>query len=390
MNKREIKTILYILLPLLFVVAITWSLLKNSPSNSEQIAKQNVVVSATSSDLENRLLLLEQKNKELEDKLSREATAKPSTEVRNITPTVPQKLTNAQIIAKTKPAVVYIETSSGIGTGMIISESGEILTNAHVVIGIDSADIKLTDGRSFPAVIVGRDEVLDVALLKINGANLPKITLANSSLVKQGDDVFTLGFPFGIDGDVSFKEGTISRTLTDDTGTYFETSAEIHHGNSGGPMVNTAGEVIAINTASYGLTVGGVQIGETIKFAIPINLAKSQLGFLREGGKALEWSRDRAFGVMTIYNKQSAPQRLIKNTRFESPEGVVFRITQGSVTVPAMKDGAPGMLSVTIFADETGAKYNIQPTTFKIPGIKGTVAYDLVYGQSAQAMVGGK
>ncbi len=99
----------------------------------------------------------------------------------------------------------------------------------------------------------------------------------------QGDDVFTLGYPFGLEGDVSFKEGTISRRISSNDTTYLETSAEIHPGNSGGPLVNKYGEVIGINTASYGQTIEGVIIGEAIKFAIPINIAKDIIPELKDG-----------------------------------------------------------------------------------------------------------
>ena len=99
----------------------------------------------------------------------------------------------------------------------------------------------------------------------------------------QGDDVFTLGYPFGLEGDVSFKEGTISRRISDGDTTYLETSAEIHPGNSGGPLVNKYGEVVGVNTMAYGESIGGVSVGETIKFAISINTAKNLIPELKSG-----------------------------------------------------------------------------------------------------------
>jgi hypothetical protein len=190
-----------------------------------------------------------------------------------------KKLTNSEIIKKIKPAVVYIETSEGVGSGMIIESNGYILTNAHVVADVNSAKIYLYNGISKTASVVGKDENLDVALLKIDSNNYSKVDLGDSDKVEQGDDVFTLGFPFGIKGDVSFKEGTISRRIE----SYFETSAEIHPGNSGGPLVNRYGQVIGVNTAIFGKSISGVQLGETIKLAIPINNAKNLIPDLKAG-----------------------------------------------------------------------------------------------------------
>lgn len=298
-------------------------------------------------------------------------------------------LSNAEIIKKTKPAVVYIRTSSGAGSGMLIDSTGIILTNAHVVVGVSDAQIKLSDGRTFSASVLGRDEVLDVALLKIQGSRLPSIEFADSSLVQQGDDVFTLGYPFGLEGDVSFKEGTISRTLIDDDVTYFETSAEIHPGNSGGPLVNNEGRVVGINTASFGISTAGVQLGETIKFAIPINLAKEKLVELMGGSDSLKWALARAFGVVVLYNESDSSQRLVKSTRLVSADGKIFRITQEGVTIPAKTNGIPGTFEVTVFAEKTGAGYNLPPTIFKIPGFSGDPRYDQIYGRSTKQMSGG-
>src|SRR3989338_1884047 len=170
---------------------------------------------------------------------------------------------------------------------MIIDSSGYILTNAHVVWDVSAAKIKLSDGRSLSAEVVGRDEIVDLAILKIVGASFPVVTFGNSASVAQGDEVFTLGYPFGLEGDVSFKEGTISRRISDGDATYLETSAEIHPGNSGGPLVNKYGEVVGINSASYGQSIKGITVGETIKFAIPINVAKSILPDLKAGRKII-------------------------------------------------------------------------------------------------------
>jgi len=192
-------------------------------------------------------------------------------------------LSNSEIIKRVKPATVFIETTKGTGSGMIMDASGYILTNAHVVWDVSAAKIKLSDGRSLSAEVVGRDEIVDLAILKIVGASFPAVTFGNSGSVAQGDEVFTLGYPFGLEGDVSFKEGTISRRISDGDATYLETSAEIHPGNSGGPLVNKYGEVVGVNSAGYGYSAQGVNIGETIKLAIPINVAKELIPQLKGG-----------------------------------------------------------------------------------------------------------
>ena len=192
-------------------------------------------------------------------------------------------LANQEIINKVKPAVVYVSVNSGSGTGMILDSTGNILTNAHVVEGFNSATIKLADNRVFSANVIGRDEYVDLAILKINSTNLPYVEFGNSDTTNQGDEVYTLGYPFGIEGDVSFKEGTVSRKLTDSGYEYIETSADIHPGNSGGPLVNQYGFVVGVNTFTIGKTVSGIQVGETIKFSISINTAKLYIDLLKAG-----------------------------------------------------------------------------------------------------------
>lgn len=190
------------------------------------------------------------------------------------------KLSNSQIIAKVKPATVYIATENGSGSGVIFTTDGYVLTNDHVVKGVTEANVSLSTGEVIYGTVIGRNEVVDLAVIKLNTTKqLPKIDFGDSDKIQQGDEVFTFGFPFGIEGDVSFKEGTISRRIE----AYFETSAEIHPGNSGGPLVNRYGQVIGINTAIFGKSISGIQLGETIKLAIPINNARNLIPDLKAG-----------------------------------------------------------------------------------------------------------
>ena len=187
-----------------------------------------------------------------------------------------RSLSNRNIIAKVKPAVVYIETEQKSGSGMIIESTGYILTNAHVVSDSNTANVTLSDGRKFIATIVGRDENIDLALLKIYVTGLPVILLGDSNSIEQGDPVFALGYPLGLEGDVSFKDGTLSRRLLLGGVTYLEISAQILPGNSGGPLVDEHGNVIGVNTLAIGTK-------ETLKFALPINIAKNLIPELKNG-----------------------------------------------------------------------------------------------------------
>lgn len=193
-------------------------------------------------------------------------------------------LLNKNIIARVKPSVTYIETTDGSGSGVIIGADGYILTNAHVVSGVSYATVKLSNGGSYRGTVVGRDENIDLALLQISATGLSAAFLGDSDSVEQGDPVFTFGYPLGIEGDVAFKDGTLSRRQKIDGTAYLEISAQILPGSSGGPLVNQSGEVIGINTLAVGaLKISGVLIGETLKFALPINVAKNLIPELKNG-----------------------------------------------------------------------------------------------------------
>lgn len=263
---------------------------------------------------DNQTQVLENRVKELEKKLSGQSTptpattetnkpvSKPTISVSELKKQAPQQykalvdenktqlleasklLSNKNIIARVKPSVVYIETVTSSGSGVIVGADGYILTNTHVVSGTNSATIKIANGTSFNGAVVGRDENIDLALLKISATGLSAAFLGDSDLVEQGDSVFTFGYPLGIEGDVAFKDGTLSRRQKIDGTTYLEISAQILPGNSGGPLVNQSGEVIGINTLAIGaLKISGVLIGETLKFALPINVAKSLIPDLKNG-----------------------------------------------------------------------------------------------------------
>ncbi len=284
------KTIIYIFCSVLVISFLSYVGIKQYKNyqvdSRDEIVKKNV----QGSDIP-ELSEIEKLQKEVEElKRQQSSQAQPSMSRQGLVNTSSVKraiLSNTDIIKKIKPATVFIEITKGSGSGMIIDSSGYILTNAHVVWDVSAAKIKLSDGRSLSAEVIGRDEIVDLAILKIVGSGFSKVSFGNSDNVTPGEDVFTLGYPFGLEGDVSFKEGTISRRINDGSTTYLETSAEIHPGNSGGPLVNKYGEVIGINTASYGQSIKGVTVGETIKLAIPINVAQNLIPELKTGRRVV-------------------------------------------------------------------------------------------------------
>lgn len=161
----------------------------------------------------------------------------------------------------------------GQGSGFITDSSGIILTNAHVIKGADSVTVKLKDGRSFEGEVRGLDEPSDLAVIKIDGENLPVAFLGNSARVKVGDWAIAVGNPLGLDNTVtlgivsSLNRASSEVGIPDKRLDFIQTDAAINPGNSGGPLVNSQGEVIGINTA---IRADGQGIG----FAIPIDEAK--------------------------------------------------------------------------------------------------------------------
>jgi Do/DeqQ family serine protease len=174
----------------------------------------------------------------------------------------------------------------GLGSGVIVSGDGYILTNYHVVDSADDVRVDLTDGRTLSAKVIGTDKPSDLAVIKINATDLHPIAIGNSDKVQVGDVVLAVGNPLGIGQTVTM--GIISakgRSTSAGDGSYedfLQTDAPINHGNSGGALVNTKGELVGIN--SQILSDGGEgNIG--IGFAIPANMAEHVMTDLRKDGK---------------------------------------------------------------------------------------------------------
>ncbi len=186
-----------------------------------------------------------------------------------------------------QPAPPTRETGS-LGSGFIISPDGYVVTNNHLIASasgtgtVDSVVVTLTDRKEYPARIVGRDPASDLALLKVEGKNLPFVNFGDSSRVRVGDWVLAIGNPYGLNGTVT--AGIISALHRGITGAgaydrYIQTDASINMGNSGGPMFDMMGNVIGVNSALISPTGASVGIG----LAIPAEAAKPVIDALRRG-----------------------------------------------------------------------------------------------------------
>jgi serine protease Do len=215
----------------------------------------------------------------------------------------------------------------GAGSGFIVSPDGVILTNAHVVRDAKEVTVKLQDRREYRARVLGSDPKTDVAVLKIDARNLPVVPIGNSKELKVGEWVLAIGSPFGLDSTVT--AGVVSakgRSLPDDTTVPFiQTDVAVNPGNSGGPLFNTRGEVVGINSQIYSQT-GGYQ---GLSFAIPIDVANRIKDQLVATGSV----KHAKLGVTV----QEVNQGFADSFKLESPEGaLVSSVERGG---PADKAG---------------------------------------------------
>lgn len=221
------------------------------------------------------------------------------------------------------PAVPRERREQSLGSGVIVSPEGYVLTNNHVVEGATDIKVTLSDKRVLKAKIVGTDPKTDVAVLKLEGSGFPAITLGDSSKVQVGDYALAIGDPFGVGQTVTM--GIVSAKGRDNLGIedyedFIQTDAPINPGNSGGALVNDRGELVGINTAILSGNSGGNQ---GIGFAIPVNLAREVMIQILDHGKVT-----RAYlGVMV----QPITPAMAKALGESQPQGVLV----GDVT----KDG---------------------------------------------------
>ncbi len=215
----------------------------------------------------------------------------------------------------------------GLGSGFIVSPDGIIMTNAHVVRDAREVTVKLNDRREFRAKVLGSDPKTDIAVLKIDASNLPVVPLGHSNDLKVGEWVLAIGSPYGFDSTVT--AGVVSakgRSLPDDSNVPFiQTDVAVNPGNSGGPLFNTRGEVVGINSQIYSQT-GGFQ---GLSFAIPIDLA----GRIKDQIVATGKASHAKLGVTV----QEVNQGFADSFKLATPEGaLVANVERGS---PADKAG---------------------------------------------------
>lgn len=233
------------------------------------------------------------------------------------TPTTSEKQTSVEAVTtdlssavdKVFPSVVYIDTKlfteqgqtfvddfgipyyrsqlvpkAGSGTGVVLDESGLILTNEHVIHGANEIMVTFPDNKSYPAEVKGADTISDIAILKVNGVNVTPAKLGDSDAIKIGEPAIAIGSPYHYEKSVT--AGVISgrgREISDQSKALqdlIQTDAAINPGNSGGPLVNIRGEVIGINTAI-------IPYAQGIGFAIPINTVKNIVSQLLTNGKVV-------------------------------------------------------------------------------------------------------
>jgi len=202
-------------------------------------------------------------------------------------------------VAKVEPAVVRVEVEDGMGSGMVIDKSGYILTCNHVVEDVESATITFISGEQYGGSVIGRDELRDLAILKItaSGFDFPVVTLGNSDRLESGEEVIAVGYSLGLEGNATISRGVISALRYSDSVRYVQTDAAINPGNSGGPLINF--NVIGIVTFKF--------VGEAVEgmsFAIAVNEAKPFISNVKEAEKARSKIETLEREVLTLVNSE--------------------------------------------------------------------------------------
>lgn len=252
-------------------------------------------------------------------------------------------------------------TENSLGSGVIVSPKGYVLTNHHVISGADSIQVSLKDGRTATAEVIGTDNETDIALLKIKLDDLPAIRIGNSDKLEIGDVVLAIGNPFGVGQTVTM--GIVSATGRNQLGintfeNFIQTDAAINPGNSGGALIDAHGNMIGINTAIFSKSGGSQGIG----FAIPTSMAREVMQQLIEHGHTIRgWLG---------FEGHALTERLAKSLDLDTADGVIITgIVRNS---PAHEAGLePGDIIVAIDGQKIiNSKDALLIITAKMPGEK--------------------
>jgi serine protease Do len=256
----------------------------------------------------------------------------------------------------------------GLGSGVIVSSDGYILTNNHVVGHADEIHVTLLDKREFTAKVIGKDPKTDLALIKIDTRQpLPSASLGDSEQTEVGDWVVAIGSPFGFN--LTVTSGIVSakgRALGGNYDNFIQTDASINPGNSGGPLFNTDGQVIGINTAIYSSTGSNAGIG----FAIPIDIAKSVMQQLKDRGRVVR-------GWIGVEIQEVTPA-LAKSFGLSAPTGALVAGVQKDG--PAGKAGVQRGDIITKFNGETVHDEHELPEMVASTSLKKSVPIEVIRG----------
>ncbi|MBI5770641.1 MAG: DegQ family serine endoprotease [Verrucomicrobia bacterium] len=299
------------------------------------------------------------------------------------------------------------EPQSGLGSGVIISADGYIVTNNHVIDGADNVTVALSDGRELTAKVVGRDPLTDIAVVKVDAKGLPAVTFADSSKIEVGDRVLAIGNPFGIGETVT--SGIVSATgrrvgiLADVQGyeNFIQTDAAINPGNSGGALVDIDGRLIGINTAILSRSGGFQGVG----LAVPSEMVTHVADSLVASGKVVR-------GYLGV-NIQNITPALAESLELKNREGALVAevLPDGPAAKAGLKSGDvitsvngqkvtdSTKVSMTVSALKPGSKVNLEivrdgqtekitATTAERPGAKGARKSEL-FGSNDEGVLNG-
>jgi serine protease Do len=270
-----------------------------------------------------------------------------------------------------------------LGSGVMVSPDGYILTNNHVVGGSASIIVSLMDKREFKARIIGTDPKTDIAVIKLDAKNLPVITFGNSSDVKVGDFALAVGSPFGLAQTVTMgivsAKGRVNLGI-EDYEDFIQTDSSINPGNSGGALVNSRGELIGINTAI--LSSGSSNQG--IGFAIPINMARQMMAQILKNGKVVRaylgaWIQPVTPEIAQVFHLPKSEGALVGDVEKNSPAGK-GGLERGDIIIAnngaSIKDAQEFRMKIAMYAPGTkiglkvlrnGSERNIALTLTEMP-----------------------